>query len=113
MTREDEASPVPVRTEILEKAKKITAEDRNRQYGNPEDNFQTIADLWNAYWQARCAAMGVPFVAIAPYEVAVFCDCIKTARIATSPEVKDHWVDKAGYAACGGECATKPEGGNE
>jgi len=31
---------------------------------------------------------------------------LKLARIKTSPEHADHWIDIAGYAACGGEVAT-------
>ncbi len=34
---------------------------------------------------------------------------MKLSRLATSPAKPDHWIDMAGYAACGGECATKEE----
>jgi hypothetical protein len=32
---------------------------------------------------------------------------LELARIKTSPEHADHWIDVAGYAACGGEVAVK------
>lgn len=36
-------------SEILEKARQCVCEDRDRQYGHPEDNFGKIAELWSAY----------------------------------------------------------------
>lgn len=88
------------RSDILDKAKEIVTKDRNTQYGDPEDNFRIIADLWNAYLGDKLAEV------LNEYDVAILCALIKMARVRTSPEVEDHWVDLAGYAACGGECAT-------
>jgi hypothetical protein len=28
---------------------------------------------------------------------------VKISRITPSPNIDDHWIDLAGYAACGGE----------
>ncbi len=36
----------------LDEAKKCVCTDRNQQYGEPEQNFSTIAQLWQAYLQA-------------------------------------------------------------
>ncbi len=65
--------------------------DRNKDYGDPEDNFDDIARLWSAYMRS-------PFTRA---DVAVLMMLVKVARMKTSPELKDHWVDIAGYAACG------------
>ena len=37
------------RAEILESAKKCVCEDRNGQYGEPEDSFKNIAGYWEIY----------------------------------------------------------------
>jgi hypothetical protein len=34
---------------------------------------------------------------------------VKVSRISTSPSKLDHWVDLAGYAACGGEVRPTPD----
>lgn len=81
------------RKEILEEAIRITSNDRNTDYGDPEDNFRMIADLWSTYLNG---------VAIAPHDVAAMMILMKVARITTSPSKPDHWVDAAGYAGCGG-----------
>jgi hypothetical protein len=42
---------------ILETAAGYVTKDRETQYGSPENNFQAIADLWNAYLD-NCADNG-------------------------------------------------------
>ena len=46
------------RADILETAKEIVTSDRNNQYGEPEDNFDTIASLWNAYLGGKHSVQG-------------------------------------------------------
>ena len=98
---------VTVREEILDKARKAVLSERNRQYGDPKDNFATIADLWNVYLERRIVEAeehGLSLV-IKPHDVAVLMILTKVARIAVTPEILDHWIDAAGYAAVGGETA--------
>lgn len=85
------------RNEVLNEAADIISQDRNVAYGPPEQNFLRIADMWSAYKN----------VEFAPHDVAVMLALLKIARIAVSPDKFDHWVDLAGYAACGGE--VRPE----
>lgn len=96
------------RTEILATAEAAVMKDRNATHGEPEDNFGTIARLWNVYCDAAnpLASHGKK-TSLSGVDVAVMMILVKVARIATSPEHPDHWVDIAGYAACGGEIATK------
>ena len=54
-----------------------------------------------AYWSAH---LGTP---VSRSDVAVMMIQLKLARIKTSPEHADHWIDVAGYAACGVEVAVK------
>lgn len=89
------------RTEILAEAEKCVCSDRNLQYGEPEDNFLRIATLWNAYLGKMC---------VTSYDVAVLMCLFKIARLQGSAfESVDSWVDLIGYAACGGEIATRGE----
>lgn len=81
------------REEILETAKEYVTRDRNKQYGDPEDNFAEIAALWSTY-------TGYAFKSD---DVAVMMILLKIARIKNDPRTKDNWVDIAGYAACGYE----------
>lgn len=96
------------REEILEEAKKIVMKDRNSNYGNPEDNFKQIADLWNAYLNARRRNVGKSFgmlqdYQLQPADIAVMNMLIKIARLAKTPSHHDSAVDVAGYAACLGD----------
>ena len=81
------------RTEILREAEKCINGDRELSHGSPEDNFQTIADLWSLYLGKL----------IEPEDVAVMMILLKVARIKSGGGSGDHWGDIAGYAACGGE----------
>lgn len=93
------------REELLEAAR-VAVCDRGDAYGSPENNFGLIARMWNVYWQARGCAH------FEPYDVAIFLDLLKTARLAHDPYKLDSWVDKAGYAACGAETVCPlPSGG--
>jgi len=92
------------RARLLEEAMKIVHHDRNANYGNPEDNFQNIANLWNAYVEANAKAkLGsrdsyIPV--FTPADVAIMNMLIKVARLANNPNHHDSAVDIAGYAAC-------------
>lgn len=85
------------RKEILDAAKRCVCGDREQDYGSPENNFQTIADLWNAYLK------GGKKTAIDAVDVAAMLALLKIARIGSGHAKQDNWVDLAGYAACGGE----------
>ena len=90
------------RRKLLEKAISIVCEDRNQQYGGPEDTFKDIARLWAAYLDDQ----------IGPEDVAIMMILMKVARLkASSYQSSDSWVDIAGYAACGSEIAIGEEGG--
>lgn len=85
------------RAEILDMAKKCVCGQREQDYGKPENNFQIIADLWNAYLGFS------PDSPISSVDVAMMMALMKIARICTGTATEDSFVDLAGYAACGGE----------
>lgn len=91
------------RAEILEAARKCVCGDRDEQYGSPEESFDTIADLWNAYLH-NIIPKSVPDM-ICAADVAVMMALFKIARIAKGVKKDDSWIDAAGYIACGAEIA--------
>lgn len=86
------------RAEILEAAQKCVCGQREQDYGKPEDNFQAIANLWNAY-------LSLSDTRIDAGDVAMMMGLMKIARIRTGTATEDSYVDLAGYAACVGEIA--------
>lgn len=87
------------RSQLLHEADKITSQDRNSAYGEPEDNFSNIAAYWNAY-----AAQREFRVDFNNQDVAHMMILMKMARLATNLEHRDSLLDIAGYAACGEDC---------
>lgn len=85
------------RKQVLEAAEKLVDGDRQTDYGTPKQNFQRIADLWNAYLSER------PAGTLKDIDVAAMMILLKVARVAGSNSKDDNWIDIAGYAACGGE----------
>ena len=90
------------RADILHAAEKCVCGQRETDYGTPEDNFKTIAELWEAYLNKACTR-GVN-VRVKAKDVAVMMALLKIARIAAGGGKADSWIDLAGYAACGAEC---------
>jgi len=84
-----------VRENVLDEAKKCVLHDRNSTYGKPEDNFNRIAILWDAYDKIRKPGPETPT------DVAIKMTLMKIARLAHNPAHKDSWVDGIGYLACG------------
>lgn len=91
------------RADILHAAEKCVCGQREQDYGTPEDNFETIAVLWETYLRRACVdeAGGVYIDA---NDVAMMMALLKIARIAAGGGKADSWIDLAGYAACGAEC---------
>lgn len=90
----------PTRSDILDLAKRCVVGDREQDYGSPEQNFERIAEMWEAYLVGKCTSADV---CIQPEDVAAMLALLKIARIASGHAKADNWVDLAGYAACGGE----------
>lgn len=79
------------RAHVLANAAQAVLSDRNKAYGDPEDNFLDIAELWAAYKK----------VSFTRADVAAMMALMKIARLRTNPIHEDSWIDVAGYAACG------------
>ena len=92
-------SPLQARA-VLDAARLAVTSDRNKQYGEPEDNFRNIAQAWNSYLDSKYKIC--PH--ITPIDVAYMMILMKVCRATTSPHNIDHQIDIAGYAACAARC---------
>lgn len=90
------------RQSVLNEAGELIHSDRNVAYGPPMKNFQRIADLWNTILGDQLKEP------ITTWQVADMSIAIKLARNIEKPK-RDNYVDVAGYAACGWECAEGSE----
>lgn len=113
------------RSDMLEEAMELVDGDRNVDYGDPIQDFSRTGKYWSIHLSAifarRMHLMGFDMsedvnlgtilshleVLIEPHDVAIMMMQLKHSRLAWSPEKKDHWVDSAGYAACGWDCAVR------
>lgn len=81
------------RQELLQSALELISNDRHKEYGSAEDNFQKIADIWTVL-------KGTAFTAS---DVGLFMIAVKLARLSANPHHTDSYVDIAGYSALTGE----------
>lgn len=101
-------APAEKRKRVLDDAIDAVCRDRCEMYGEVEDNFGVIAELWNAYLNAGLPE-GACKVDLGAKRVAEMMILFKVGRAATAMEDhRDTYVDIAGYAACaGGMCDEK------
>ena len=87
------------RSNVLDTAKQYVTKDREATHGNMEDNFESIGMLWEQYFD-----YGWSF---SPADVAVMMALLKIARLKSSKDNPDNYIDACGYMACAGELALK------
>lgn len=87
------------RNDILDKSKSIINGERQGTYGDAEDSFQIIANLWSAYLNEDILAEDVANMMI----------LLKVARNSNGVYKDDNWIDICGYAALGGEIQAKKQ----
>ena len=93
-TQEAPEEVTPPRIDALREAARIISGDRNKSYGDPEDNFERTAKIWSVI-------LGVD---ISNEDVAMMMVGLKMARYANKGNFQpDTWIDIAGYAGCGYE----------
>ena len=78
---------------VLKEAHKIIYDDREKTYGKPSKNLDTIAKMWNAY----ITALGERD--LNAKDVATMMILLKAARLANDQTHRDSVVDICGYAA--------------
>lgn len=85
----------PARVLALEEAISLTSGDRRAAYGEPVENHQHIADIFNAITGRDLSAR----------EIALVHQATKLARRAKNPLHRDSYVDGMAYAGIEYECA--------
>lgn len=87
---------MPHRAEILHTAIDLTCGDRDDTYGSPRTNHERIALIWTVILDYPVTAE----------QVALCMAGVKIARLVTSPDHLDSYIDGAAYLAIAGEIAT-------
>lgn len=90
------------REKVLKEALNCVNGEREKQYGNPEDNFSRIADFWGLYLTTLFEDTGV-VVELDPKDVAIMMILFKIARSLGDQDKLDNYVDIIGYGACAAE----------
>ena len=81
------------KNDILDKAKTIINGERQGTYGEAENSFAIIAQMWTAYLGKDLSSSDVANMMV----------LMKVARNANGVYKDDNWIDICGYAALGGE----------
>jgi len=81
---------------ILDSAAQIVDSDREKTYGHPSKNLDTIAEMWTAWLRAR-GLLASDSAGLAFDDVACMMVMLKLARLANDPWHKDSQVDAVGY----------------
>lgn len=90
-TPETDAATPDSQQSISEEAAAIVAGERQSDYGDANESFARIANLWSAYTGST----------IEPWDVAQMMILLKVSRAKTSKK-RDTLVDIIGYAECAG-----------
>lgn len=92
------------RERLLEQVGAAVLQDRNQAYGNPEDNFKNIAEVWNWYLKGKpthaTSAEEPVNITLDGLDIAHMMTLLKMARLKTNRTHEDSMVDAAGYQAC-------------
>lgn len=83
--------------ECLSQAITLSANDRQKDYGDKVDNHNNIARLWSAYLDVKVEA----------HDVAIMMALLKMARTKLGAVSKDTYIDMAAYSAIAGEIKFK------
>jgi Domain of unknown function (DUF6378) len=101
------ANDVSPRASALDEARALVTGDRNNTYGPPTQDFDRTAAMASGF---GFRVNGEP---LKGHHVAIFMILLKMSRLMWTPGKRDSWVDTAGYAACGYECAVAGDSGDE
>lgn len=82
-------------TSILDEARRIIYGDREKTYGAPDKNLQTIANFWSDFISNKYSMK----LHLNVDDVCLLMVLVKVARLANDPSHKDSQVDLCGYAA--------------
>ena len=84
-----------VKLSVLKEAHAIIYGYREKAYGHPAKNLNTIAVMWKAYLKG----LNKDIEEVNAKDVAAMMMLVKVARFANDPTHRDNLVDICGYAA--------------
>jgi hypothetical protein len=93
LEEQDKADLAKPSENVLQEAQRIIYGDREKTYGKPSKNLETIAKMWSAYLGEQLC------FSIQPKDVAVMMILLKAARLSNHINHRDSVVDICGYAA--------------
>lgn len=88
-----------LRDQPLDEAKRLINADRNKEYGEPVENFRDIAEMMTVLIRPILKEGA----RVRVEHVAMMMMAVKLSRMTTSPDKLDTWVDICGYAGTGYE----------
>lgn len=80
---------------VLTQAAAIVDGDREKTYGSPAKNLETIAEFWTTWLKGRGVLVDQAMLTFD--DVACMMTMLKMARLANDPEHKDSQIDACGY----------------
>jgi len=98
-------TPSDRRAVVLQRVASYICKDRQKNYGDAEDNFATIAQFWNVWGERRgLLKAGQSFTRL---DVCEMMSLVKTARKVANLHYQDNWDDAVGYQAIGAAIAAE------
>lgn len=91
-----------IRKYILKEAEKCVLQDRNQEYGEPENAFDLVAEFWTSYLESTFSKRDPKM--LYPEDIAMMMNLFKVSRQVKNPMHADNYIDMAGYAACAADC---------
>lgn len=81
---------------VMTQAQAVIYGDREKTYGRPDINLESIAQLWTVYLQRRAVVTGVSD-RVTINDVCQMMVLLKAARLINDPTHHDSMVDQIGY----------------
>lgn len=103
----DAAPDADVKEYLLATAGKLVSGERRKTYGTPEKNFNRIALLWRAWFEARGIVMtdrDDRVYVLSAEDVSPLMRLMKEARLCENPTHLDSLVDIIGYTLTDADC---------
>ena len=92
-----------LRGSVLQEAIHTINGQRQDSYGNPEDSFERIANLWDAYLTGKYRSE----IDLTAEDVALMMTLMKIVRMMTGSGHRDSYIDAAGYIGLAADMGAK------
>ena len=96
------------RQQVVGEVQKCVCRERYERYGEVDDNFTNIGELWT-WWLKKRGLLADDSPGLTVLDVAQMNSMIKISRKVNNIEYIDNWIDDAGYNVCGGSSIAQKE----